>query len=84
MDKNQFGKFGESTALGFLLKKGYKLLEKNYTCKFGEIDLIVSRGANITFVEVKTRKNYCFGRPCESINRSKKNAYKKCSNVLYK
>ncbi len=59
-----FGALGEKYAAGYLKKKGYKILEKNYRNKLGEIDLIARDGAEIVFVEVKTRsvKPYLDGR----------------------
>ncbi len=52
-----FGQKGEFFAAVFLRLKLYSILAKNYKTPFGEIDLIVKKGANIAFVEVKTRKD---------------------------
>ena len=51
----QFGALGEKLAAGYLKKNGYKILEKNYKTKLGEIDLIASDKRNVIFIEVKTR-----------------------------
>ena len=48
------GNLGEKQAEKYLLKRGYKILEKNYQNKFGEIDIICRRGNSIHFVEVKS------------------------------
>lgn len=53
-DKQVLGALGESIALKYLVNKGFKLIEKNYRKKFGEIDLIVRKGQKVHFVEVKT------------------------------
>ena len=51
----EFGALGEKRAAAYLKKQGYKILEKNYKCKLGEIDIIARSGDTIAFVEVKTR-----------------------------
>ncbi|WP_206458931.1 YraN family protein [Anaerovorax sp. IOR16] len=66
------GKWGEGVAASYFIKKGYKILEKNYSCCFGELDLIVQSKNVICFVEVKTRRNLKFGEPYESITKKKK------------
>jgi putative endonuclease len=61
------GKEGERVAERFLKKKGYKLVERNYRCAGGEIDLIALDGRVIVFVEVKTRTGHGFGTPLEAV-----------------
>jgi len=51
----QLGRLGEKTATGFLIEKGYRILQKNYRCKIGEIDIIAVQNEYIVFVEVKSR-----------------------------
>ncbi len=53
-EKRKIGDLGEEIALKFLVKQGFSLIERNYLRKWGEIDLIVSKGGKIHFVEVKT------------------------------
>lgn len=62
------GKFGESYAADQLKKSGYKILDKNYRTKFGEIDIIAQKGKEIIFVEVKTRKAAPFVSGVYSVN----------------
>ena len=50
-----YGKYGELEAARYLQKQGYKLYDVNYRCRFGEIDLICTKGQYLVFVEVKTR-----------------------------
>ena len=57
------GKEGEDLAARFLTKQGYKILERNYRTRSGEIDLIALHRGEIVFVEVKTRTNNAFGAP---------------------
>jgi putative endonuclease len=65
--KQVLGKEGELVAERFLKKKGYKLVERNYRCAAGEIDLIVLDRRVIVFVEVKTRTGHGFGTPLEAV-----------------
>ena len=65
------GQWGEDQAARWLRKKGYRILERNYSCRFGEIDLIVTDRKSVIFVEVKTRKNDHFGDAKEYVSPSK-------------
>ncbi len=65
------GKEGEEIAAKFLLNKGYKILERNYHTRFGEIDLITSKNNVLAFVEVKLKHGEDFGTPEEMIDYSK-------------
>ena len=62
-----FGKMGESLAERFLKKKGYEILERNFRCPLGEIDLIAKEAGELVFIEVKTRQTTSFGFPEEQI-----------------
>jgi putative endonuclease len=55
--KAQLGRIGEQLAATFLISNKYKILEKNYHCRFGEIDLIAFFDRTIIFVEVKLRSS---------------------------
>jgi putative endonuclease len=65
--KQVLGKEGERIAEQYLKKKGYKLVERNYRCAAGEVDLIVLDRRVIVFVEVKTRTGHGFGTPLEAV-----------------
>jgi putative endonuclease len=67
----QLGQWGENKAAAFLIKKGYKLIDKNWRFHPNEIDIIMSDGDEIVFVEVKTRSGTSFGYPEESITDKK-------------
>ncbi len=69
---NETGIKGEQIAENFLLKKGYKILERNHRTGKKEIDLIASLNNTIVFVEVKTRTNTAFGLPEDAVNERKK------------
>ena len=61
------GKQGERVAEHYLKKKGYKVVERNYRCAAGELDLIVLDRRVVVFVEVKTRTGHGFGTPLEAV-----------------
>ena len=65
------GERGETAACRFLEAQGYKILEKNYKCKLGEIDVITRRQGRLAFVEIKTRTSTQFGTPQEAVNLQK-------------
>jgi putative endonuclease len=73
LTKKQLGAIGEKESLKFLENKGYKLLEKNFRCSLGELDLIMMNGEEMVFVEVRSRTGSAFGEPCETVNRTKQN-----------
>lgn len=70
-NKREIGNSGEDTAVKFLENKGYKILERNYYSRYGEIDIIAQDENTIVFIEVKYRKNNSFGSPLESISSKK-------------
>jgi putative endonuclease len=68
MQKKELGRKGEDLALRFLKKKGYRIIEKNYVCKMGEMDIIAKEKDTLAFVEVKTRTSTTFGPPQLAVN----------------
>jgi putative endonuclease len=58
-------------ALRFLKKRGYRIIEKNYVCKMGEMDIIAKERDTLAFIEVKTRTSTEFGPPQLAVNASK-------------
>lgn len=71
MSNISVGERGEKIAEKFLKEKGYKILEKNFQNRFGEIDLVARNGDTLVFVEVKTRYTERFGKPEESVTPAK-------------
>jgi len=69
---NRRGVQSEDEALRFLRREGLKLEERNYTCRLGEIDLVMRDGATLVFVEVRMRRNHSFGAAAESITPRKR------------
>jgi putative endonuclease len=65
------GNYGEDLAENYLKQLGYKIIERNFKCKIGELDIIGKDDSYITFIEVKTRYSNFYGSPCESVTPSK-------------
>ncbi len=65
------GRTGERLAAHTLERRGYRILERNFRCRHGEIDLVAEDGQDLVFVEVKTRRGTAFGRPEEAVTPSK-------------
>lgn len=69
--KHVIGKFGEEEAKQYLEQQGYKILDRNFSCKRGEIDIIALDKKEIVFVEIKSRTNQEFGLPAEAVTKKK-------------
>ena len=76
------GKFGEMMATMYLEKQEYEIVERNFRCRLGEVDIICKKNNQIIFVEVKTRTSENFGAPSEAVNKDKKNKIRKVA-ALY-
>lgn len=70
-NKRKIGSRAEGQAAAFLTEKGYEILEQNFFCRQGEIDLIAREGAALVFVEVKYRRDETNGNPAEAVNKKK-------------
>lgn len=70
--KHILGRYGEQAAADFLEAQGYELLDRNWRCSAGELDIVARIGGVIAFVEVKTRNGTGFGHPFEAITDSKR------------
>ncbi|MFZ2960863.1 MAG: YraN family protein [Candidatus Ozemobacteraceae bacterium] len=69
--RQELGKRGEEAAVAFLVGKGYRLIERNYRTRAGEIDIIAFDGETLVFVEVRARTSSRQGNPFETVTRSK-------------
>ena len=69
--KKTFGNIGEDIAESFLISAGYKVIERNYNSKQGEIDIIAVSNDILVFIEVKTRSSTLFGLPEEAVTAKK-------------
>ena len=66
------GEAAESLAADFLRRRGFTILERNYRCRFGEIDLVARGGELLVFVEVRGRRSEAFGGAAGSITAAKR------------
>jgi len=55
----------------YLKQRGYRIIERNYRCPFGEIDIVAQQGEVVVFIEVKTRRSARFGDPQQSVTLEK-------------
>jgi putative endonuclease len=69
--RSLLGAEGERAAAEFLEARGYRILDRNYRTKLGEIDLVAEEGRTLVFVEVKVRLNDRFGGPAAAITPAK-------------
>ena len=69
--RKALGNRGEDIAARFFIERGFEVVVRNWRCRIGEIDLIVSKGDEIRIVEVKTRRSLAAGEPEESVTESK-------------
>jgi putative endonuclease len=72
MKRKELGDIGEKLARNFIKKKGYKILDTNYRCREGEIDIIARKRDCLVFIEVRTKASIGFGSPEESVTFAKK------------
>ncbi len=70
-DKDALGRRGEQLAADYLVGRGLTIIERNWRCSLGEIDLVAREGAETVFVEVKTRAGLGYGHPLEAITAAK-------------
>jgi len=79
--RKELGRQGEERAARYLRKKGYKILDRNYYTRYGELDIVCEYKREIIFVEVKTRKSLKYGTPEEAITYRKMNHIKKAALI---
>lgn len=83
--KKEVGMLGENIATKYLEGLDYNVIERNFRCRSGEIDIIAQDKDEIVFVEVKTRISLKCGVPAEAVNKEKQeHLYKTASFYLYK
>jgi putative endonuclease len=83
--KQERGKIGEDLAVKYLENIGYKIIERNFYCRQGEIDIIAKDKNEMVFVEVKSRTNYNYGMPVDAVTTIKqKHIEKSTKYYLYK
>ena len=65
------GKKGEDLAVAYLSEAGYRILQRNYRCIFGEIDIVAEDGETLVFAEVKSRRSCAYGDPQLAVGHAK-------------
>jgi len=71
--KDVLGRSGEQAAADYLEAEGFRILERNWRCADGEIDIVAVDRHTFVVCEVKTRSGTCYGTPLESVSRLKRN-----------
>lgn len=80
-DNKDTGRIGEKIAENVLKNKGYRIIKRNFSTRFGEIDLICRNGGITVFVEVKTKKGTYFGTPEEMFTKTKAVQVKRMATI---
>ncbi len=88
-ERHIIGNYGEEYARIYLINKGYKIIQTNFRCNFGEIDIIAIdenlKEKELVFFEIKTRSNKMYGMPKEAVDKTKQRHIKKVATYfLYK
>lgn len=73
------GSAAEQVAEQYLADRGLRLITRNYSCRFGEIDLVMEHAGACVFVEVRHRSNVRYGTPAATVSRSKQQKIIKCA-----
>lgn len=72
MERITTGRAGEDAAVSYLKKKGLRIVQRNFRCRLGELDIVARDGPFLVFVEVRTVAGRAFGTAQESVDRKKK------------
>ncbi len=85
--RQEVGRWGENLACQYLKENNYQIIERNFSCRQGEIDIIAKdiTKKELVFIEVKTRSNFKYGNPAEAVNVDKqKHMVQSIQYYLYK
>ncbi len=82
MSTKQDGDWGEALVEKYLSERGCRIMEREWRCRFGEIDLIAEKDGVLLFIEVKLRTNLQYGAPCEYVT-AKKQEKLRAAALLY-
>jgi len=81
--QRKIGNLGEEIAAKYLIDQGFQLIDKNYTTRYGELDLIMMESGSVVIVEVKTRTSDKFGTPESSITEEKLDRLEKAALLWF-
>ncbi len=79
--RQALGQAGEKAAAAFLATRGYQLLERNWRCRSGEVDIIAQNGPLLVFVEVRTRQSARYGTATESVDVRKQRKLRQLASI---
>jgi len=80
-EKDDRGRAGEDRAEQYLQNAGYRIVDRNWRCAAGEVDIVAVEGADLVIVEVKTRRSESFGHPFEAVDARKRSRLWRLSNA---
>lgn len=80
-DKTLLGRWGEAWTAQWMSRRGYRLVDRNWRCRFGEIDLIATNGRYICFTEVKLRKGRDFAQAREFVDHRKQERLRSAASL---
>lgn len=78
--RRQFGNDGEDFATTYLEKNGYRILDRQWRCVYGEIDVVCEKDAEVVFVEVKSRHDDTYGYPEDAVTPAKRKHLAACAD----
>ncbi len=81
MDRKELGRTGEELAQAFLTRHGYRILDRNFHTRWGELDIVARERKDVVFVEVKTRTDTDFASPEESVNFTKQEHLRRAAEL---
>lgn len=83
-ERHETGRIGEDISVKYLEQIGYTIIERNFECKQGEIDIIAKDKNEYVFIEVKTRSSVIYGKPKEAVDTTKKkHIYRSAEYYVY-
>ena len=80
--KKLIGDRGERKVAKIYQRKGYKIIARNFSCKFGELDIVAQKGDMIVIIEVKTRKNDKYAQAKEFVDYRKQNRIRNTADLF--
>ena len=80
VDRQALGRWGEQLAAAYLRRRGYRILDRNFRCPLGEIDMVAEENGQLVFIEVKTRSSNRFGYPQEAVTPTKQRRLVRLAN----
>lgn len=82
-DHLRLGRKGERMARRYLKRQGWKIVEKNYKCPFGEVDIVANKGGVTAFIEVKTRSDDGYGAPSQAVDVRRQSRYIRAAKYYF-